>query len=83
MRVESSKTNQTNKPSQTVDKSESVFRSTTTINSQIAASTPAPTTGAFEKIMNEARQQSTKDEKTTSKTESRAENSESSDIKKE
>lgn len=82
MRVESSKTNQTNKPSQTVDKSESVFRSTTTINSQISAPTPAPTTGAFEKIMNEARQQSTKDDKTASKAENRTQNSESSDIKK-
>ncbi len=84
MRVESSKTNQTNKPNQTVDKvdkSESVFRSTTTtFNSQI--STPSPTTGAFEKIMNEARQQSTKDDKTTAKAENRAEASESSDIKK-
>ena len=83
MRVESSKTNQTNKPGQTVDKvdkSESVFRSTTTVfDSQTA--TPAPATGAFERIMNEARQQSTKDDKTVAK-ENRAEHSESSDIKK-
>ncbi|MEO6590596.1 MAG: hypothetical protein ABIP06_14975 [Pyrinomonadaceae bacterium] len=85
MRVESSKTNQTSKASQTVDKvdkSESVFRSTNTVNSQIAVPTSAPTTGAFEKIMNEARQQSTKDDKPTSKTENRTQNSESFDIKK-
>lgn len=82
MRVESSKTNQTNKPDQTNNKSESVFRSTL-INSQISAPTPAPTTGAFEKIMNEARQQSTKDEKTASKNETRVQDAESSDIKKE
>ena len=84
MRVESSKANQNNKPNQTVDKSESVFRSTAN-NSQIAVSTPpaaATTTGAFEKIMKEARQQSGKDEKTSAKSESRAENSESSDVKK-
>ncbi len=83
MRVESSKIVQNSKSNQTADKSESVFRSTNTVDSQISSPTPAPTTGAFEKIMNEARQQSVKDEKTDSKTETRAGNSESSDIKKE
>lgn len=85
MRVEASKTNQqTNKPAQTVSKSESAFQ-TNANNSQISApvSTPAPTTGAFEKIMNEARQQSVKDEKTSTKTEAKSENSETSDVKKE
>lgn len=85
MRVEASKTNQqTNKPAQTASKSESVFQTNAT-NSQISApvSTPAPTTGAFEKIMNEARQQSVRDEKTSTKAEAKAENSETSDVKKE
>lgn len=82
MRVESSKANQTNdKPAKTVDKSESVFQ-TTTANSTISATTPAPTTGAFEKIMKEARQQSDKDEK-TSKAENKSDSSETSDVKKE
>lgn len=83
MRVEAPKNNQqTNRQSQTANKSESVAQ-TNTPNSQFSAPTPAPTTGAFEKIMNEARQQSVKDEKTSSKTEARAENSETSDVKKE
>lgn len=83
MRVEPSKANQSNdKPARTVDKSESTFQTTTTTSSTISAPTPAPTTGAFEKIMKEARQQSDKDEK-TSKTENSSENSETSDVKKE
>lgn len=83
MRVEAPKNNQqTNRQAQTVSKSESAVQ-TPTPNSQISTPTPAPTTGAFEKIMNEARQQSVKDEKTSSKTEARTENSETSDVKKE
>lgn len=82
MRVEAPKNNQqTSRQAQTANKSESVIQ-TNTPNSQFSAPTPAPTTGAFEKIMNEARQQSVKDEKTSSKTESRTENSETSDVKK-
>lgn len=83
MRVEASKTNQqSNKQAQTANKTESTFQ-TNTPNSQFSAPTPAPTTGAFEKIMNEARQQSVKDEKTSSKSEAKTENSETSDVKKE
>lgn len=81
MRIEAPKNNQqNNRAAQTANKSESHFQ-TTTPNSQI--STPAPTTGAFEKIMNEARQQSFKDEKSSSKADARTENSETSDVKKE
>lgn len=81
MKVESSKTNLANKPNQTVSKSESVFR-TNPATSQITTPQP-PTTGAFEKILNENRQQSVKDDANTSKSDSRSEKGESSEIKKE
>ena len=81
MKVVPSKTNPNNKPNQTVSKSESVFR-TTPATSQITTP-PTPTTGAFEKILNENRKQSVKDEANSSKSANSSETSESSEVKKE
>ncbi|MGI9055236.1 MAG: flagellar hook-length control protein FliK [Pyrinomonadaceae bacterium] len=81
MKVVPSKTNPNNKPNQTVSKSESVFRQTPA-TSHINAP-PTPNAGAFEKILNENRKQSVKDEANSSKSDNRTENSESSEIKKE
>lgn len=80
MKVESSKTNQTVNKNQTVNNSESIFRTTSTASTII---TPQPpTTGAFEKILNENRKQSGKDEATTAKSDHRSETSEPSELKK-
>lgn len=82
MRVESTKTNQDTKPNQNVKNTESVFQTTPNADKISNALTTVPTTGAFEKIMKETREQSGKDEKTASKSENNSKNSEKSEAKK-
>ncbi len=79
MKIEPPKTNQNNKSSQTVKNAENVFRPTP--NSNQSNTPPAPTGGAFEKIMNENRK-SAKDD-AASKSENRADTKETSETKKE
>jgi hypothetical protein len=79
MRVEPSKANQNNKADQTVKNTESVFRPTPNANQ--LNTPPAPSSGAFEKIMNEARK-SAKDDAASAKTENNSETNETSETKK-